>query len=500
MPTNTPVALGDRPRPPPPPLPSLVLSAVFSLLTGRDAARAARVCHAWAAAARPVLFASLGFRQDGGPLRYLLGKRMAVVSDLRALQSLSTWVWVGSGGVPQSVLGYVRHLTLDYANISILKYLAHAGVQPTSLRISSFSPTGKINQISWPIGARVSRLSLPEHSGYTEKLVDLFPGPLTHLEISTVGKALLARNRSSLRSLAVLRWDDDSAVSELIEFFDSKPPLRVLSISQLNITNAPAILRAIQTGCGQTLTEFRLDYPRHGMKSQPPNADLLISFISGLSKLEKLTISLGQGLGESNSTNVWPPIRILILDIYSASCLAILAGVTSTVRSLRLEFMHAYEGHETLQLALNNAGAAGFRGLRDLAIAQWGGRQLSAAQLSNVVACCPNLETLDLRVYVESLRPLEALASLQFLNIYASLTLYRALIEEVVDLVLQRDDGAVQTKPLQAFVYSSPARPENSEPAQREALAMRNAVKDAEARTGGRLQFMIDVDQMPVYF
>ncbi|KAJ1560257.1 hypothetical protein HK405_007707, partial [Cladochytrium tenue] len=343
------------------------------------------------------------------------------------------------------VLGYVRHLALDYADISVLKYLAHAGVQPTSLRIRSFSPTGRINEISWPIGARVSRLSLPVHSGYTEKLVDLFPRPLTHLEISAVGKALLARNRSSLRSLTVLGWDDDSAVSDLIEFFDSKPPLRVLSFSRMNISNAPAILR----------------------------------------------------LGESNPTNVWPPIRILTLHVYSASCLAILAGVTSTVRSLRLEFMHAYEGHETLQLALNNAGAAGFLGLRDLAIVQWGGRQLSAAQLSNVVACCPNLETLDLRVKLESLRPLEALASLQFLNVYATLTLYRALIKEVVDLVLQRDDGAVQTKALHAFVHSSPARPEFSEPAQREALAMRNAVKAAEARTGGRLQFMVDVDDMP---
>ncbi|KAJ1559767.1 hypothetical protein HK405_009427 [Cladochytrium tenue] len=463
----------------PPLLPAPALSVVFKHLCIRDTARASRVCRAWAAAARPVLYESLS---DSGLSLWSFEKVLAVSSP----------------GILQRLVGYVRHLALDSSRIKVLEEIARAGGRPTSLDIHFLTTVSKVMEAMGQIGDNVTHLTVHGDPRDAEKLASLFPGPLSFLCSDTIGRVLLKRNCSSLRSLTAFFWED-SAIPELIEFFGSKPPLRALSLYFWSDNQAPSVLQAIRDGCGETLTEFRMvcRSPKHdrGLLT----AGFLLYILTGLRKLERLSVSFECVVSESISMPVpttWPPITVLKLNGLGVPCLQILAGVASTIRSLHLCFNREADDLplKPLQNVLNAVGAPCFSGLRNLQIEMLGMDSLTTAKLAEVVDFCPNLETLELRADLESLQPLEALVRLRYLNLHMYLWNARHLIDEAADLVLQRDHSTTQVEKLRVFLCDDSRR------AHRAALSKSVKVKKAARRTGGRVQFFDRQLDLPAYF
>ncbi|KAJ1549314.1 hypothetical protein HK405_005659 [Cladochytrium tenue] len=474
------------------PLPALVLSAVFAHLTWRDVARAAGVCHGWAVAARPVLYASLAVWQSRrnppiGPC----------ASDLETLKYLATDTSVPE--VQQGVLGYVRYLDLYHNDISVCEYIA-LRLRPSTLKLTYSITVDELVAALQPIGANVSHLSVRGQDSDADKIASLFPGRLLQLDSDSVGKVLLARNLSSLRILSIVDWQH-SAIPALVDFFGSNPPLHVLSLRNGNLADIPSVLQAIKTGCSRTLTQFSMSYPLVRDEGEILDADLLLSIVSGLPKLEHLTLTLGYALGKSISTpapTVWPPITTLRLHIYSTAILKILAGVASTIKSLRLDFLYTAEilSHEALRLALKDVDATCFPHLRNLQLVEWRKRtKIAATELEEMVTFFPRLETLELYASLESLRPLGALASLRRLNVQKFLWSSSSLIAEAADLILQRDCSDAAAKVLRVFLCDDWYGGEEWA-----ALAASDAASAATSHTGDRLQFVLRGCDMPTYF
>ncbi|KAJ1551896.1 hypothetical protein HK405_013495, partial [Cladochytrium tenue] len=306
-----------------PPLPDTALAAVLQRVSRADALRAAHVARAWAAAARPSLFAALivtaGTNCQGAVHRDVLvvdGPRLHRLWDLA--EHLHGGGGSGEGGngdaipaitVPAgfaaSPLAHVRHLMVTGLGatylVRTLRALARAGARLVQLDFDE-DVTAEVVMALAPLTPRVTRLMLRSDDVDATQaglFAALFAGRLTALGLYSWGdtaRALLSGNRVGLRKLkAAVSWSNTVRKGRLVlqEFLSGGSRLCELCLSGFEEELDAAMTDALEVG----------KVSRYHRQITPPTA-------------------------------TWPAIARLKVKDFSATGVAVLAAVAHSVESI----------------------------------------------------------------------------------------------------------------------------------------------------------------------
>ncbi|KAJ1555689.1 hypothetical protein HK405_014565, partial [Cladochytrium tenue] len=170
------------PKRAPPALPATALTTVLASLPRADAAQAMCVSRAWAAVARPQLYAAIRVHGTAASKRLAALKRPHpfVVSDAQLVRLgwLVSADPARAAGQMTDVLAFVRALELDGVPAdtaaSFLEILARAGGRPTRLSLFCIDATAPFVAALAPVAARVVDLEFDELKG--DDISELFAG------------------------------------------------------------------------------------------------------------------------------------------------------------------------------------------------------------------------------------------------------------------------------------------------------------------------------------
>ncbi|KAJ1552866.1 hypothetical protein HK405_009742, partial [Cladochytrium tenue] len=402
-----------------PTLPATALAAVVTWLSLTDTFEAARVSRAWAAAARPRLFASLAV--FGGPHRLLHdGTGSEAVQDLQLVlrdwlgtaNRFTRWVTIVALDIARPLLAFVREFEISCVSpntaADFLSALASAGARPRRLILCRVEMTPHLIKALEPVAASVTHLKYRDLTG--GDFSELFLGRLISLQHDfkncSVAKSLLMSNRTSLQRLFIEGSDPDAARA-LEDYLATRPSLREADV---NITSADKL---------DILEKLRF-----------PNLRSLA--FGGWDQPFQLRAS-----GPFGTRDPLPPITSLQLLNYSKGYLMILARAASSIESLNLGIAFTTNPIDDIVLALAIIVRSSIIPVPVARFEHLIKGVISGASLKKLVACCPNLETLYLRTPIDDLEPLQALVRLRYLSLSTVLCLRPRLIEEAADLVLR---------------------------------------------------------------
>ncbi|KAJ1562925.1 hypothetical protein HK405_005884 [Cladochytrium tenue] len=492
-----------------PRLPQIALDNVFARLWLAEASRVALVCRAWAAAARPAIFASV---------RLQLGLPVAS-EEYGALPLGSTQVArLARLSAAPSPLAFVRCLHLQSveadAAVRFVEALAHACAKLSQLRLDFVELTADLVLALAPIAASITHLRLEIRDPappLAENFAELFDGQLAVLGLGAwspiTSRALLTRNRASLRILTV-GVSDTMSGEVLPSFLSSGSSLHKLVLASVGSRFGPTLAEYIAAECGDTLVSLRLRLH--------PGFPTDIVF-GGLPKLKELALDCRDD--DSNVPiplpTVWPPLTVLSLHFYAEPHLAILAFCASTIRSLDLgpanpacrvvpEEGSFIQPHGALRHALDIAKLSAFTGMRNLILRRVR-YEVAPEHLDALVAYCPNLETMELlSSTARGLAPLRALARLRYLNISSISDISPDLVEDAISLATRPRavSGGAPPAILRVFLHERgrllvvrPSAGQVTPPA-----GAFRAAQAIAARSSGLVQVVEFAYQLPSYF
>ncbi|KAJ1549629.1 hypothetical protein HK405_001055, partial [Cladochytrium tenue] len=262
-------------------------------------ARVARVCRAWAAAARKALYAALivteGEFGSGADKRLHLHESGAAAVGRDWIYRIC---WIvprvdGGRGAKVELLVYVRWLQLDLRKsdeakvLKVLETFARAGTQPTSLHVSVRGLTRELVAAMAPMLGRVSRLKFDTYNDFDmeilEEFANLFAGRLEECNVrlrEPYIRTFFMGNRSTIKRMEIHRVFEDE-VPAVLDFLASKPPLAEVNL--LECRDPVPILEALQAGCSRSLTRLEL-----GICSLA--ASVFLPIISELPNLKNLSV------------------------------------------------------------------------------------------------------------------------------------------------------------------------------------------------------------------
>ncbi|KAJ1569227.1 hypothetical protein HK405_008091 [Cladochytrium tenue] len=473
----------------PPMLPSLpldVLLVVMDNLACNDLVEAMLVSRAWAARARPALFANL----------YLWG----------SLHTRGVLFWhaiiVGNGqdyllsrldydGSPLALIKtVVFHRVRPDVATRVARLLASVGARPHRVFIFlSDQPTAELAAALVPLLSHCTHFSFKAPEFTPSNVTCHFESArkLTSLrwlhQGSVIPKQLLLENRQTLRTLDVTLMRPE-VVQAVQEFFAAGTSLRKLNLSDGELGRGSTIVKSFQDGSLKTLRALAL---------------VIDGTVEDLEHLQ----------GE----DFIPPITTLKLEFFAHEHIRLLARVAQSVQSLSMTLpKRSFQPHEALGLALDWAGIPKFTALLDLRIQC--DTTITLEHLEEIVNYCPNLETLSVLTIVENITPIRKLHRLRHLNLIISHDF--GAVDVLSDLVKPPvwDSEPTAASPRVRLYFSSPReiRPQADSAGKKihdvshsveEAVRIRSieeAVRMIEDQSSGRLRIVSGTDGFPTYF